>query len=163
MLVAVERRHVLSGPQSGERSTAFALVELFATTPGDASGLLERARTVLDSVLNVEGSPWPDMARWVEILPGWFIEACAPEEANDGTERPPDKQREASLTDRWTLSGWLYWLAPAERQWYWWDGKVVANDMVQVTVEVNDWPAPVGAMEWLLRACGATGVVAEDV
>ncbi len=47
---------------------------------------------------------------------------------------------------------------PEVRPWRWWDA--VAHDPCHGTVRIgiDDWPPPVGALEWLLTACGATSV-----
>lgn len=36
-----------------------------------------------------------------------------------------------------------------------------AHDGVRVTVEVAGWPAPTGALTWLLRASGGASVVVD--
>ena len=50
---------------------------------------------------------------------------------------------------------WLFWLLPEERTWYWWDGEVSGPHEVRLWVEVAGGPAPLGALEWLVRAAGA--------
>jgi hypothetical protein len=67
------------------------------------------------------------------------------------------------LTERdWSLSDWLYWLKPANRQWFWWDAKIVDPQKLILTVVVLDWPFPWDALSWLLTAAGANNVTAES-
>jgi hypothetical protein len=49
----------------------------------------------------------------------------------------------------------------SERQWFWWDAKVEREGTLRVTVEVPGQPAPLGALDWLLRAAGAVEVIHE--
>jgi hypothetical protein len=44
------------------------------------------------------------------------------------------------------------------REWFWWDGFVDEAGIVHVSVQVMGWPAPLGALDWLLRAGGAQNV-----
>ena len=48
-------------------------------------------------------------------IPSWFREACAPEDA--------------CSEERWSLQAWLWWCDPCERQWFWWDARVVEADV----------------------------------
>ena len=52
----------------------------------------------------------------------------------------------------------MHWLRHDAREWWWWNGAVWDSETVAVDVQVDDWPHAVGALEWLLRACGATHV-----
>ena len=74
------------------------------------------------------------------------------------TLAPADKAR-AESEKRWTLEDWLYWLTPSQRQWFWWDAVTDGDHALRVTVEVADWPTALGALDWLLRAAGASEVV----
>lgn len=68
---------------------------------------------------------------------------------------PRDAQVRITLEAAWTLSGWLYLLAPKERQWHWWDASIDASDQISVTIEVEDWPHSLEEVRWLFRASGA--------
>ena len=59
------------------------------------------------------------------------------------------------------LSGWVYWFQPGKREWFWWDAAVDTDTRFWVALEQHDWPCPVGAFEWLLRASGALEVNSE--
>lgn len=110
--------------------------------------------------------PPPELAAAKDVehrLPSWFVEACAPEESKKEAlqwlERwralPPAEQAAASARARWSLLDWLYWMDPARREWHWWDAQLVDQQTLKLLVEVDSWPAPLGAVEWLLRASGA--------
>ena len=77
-------------------------------------------------------------------IPAWFREACAPEDAR--TE------------ERWSLLAWLCWTDPNERQWFWWDARVVAPGVGEVRIETTGEPFPSGALRWLLTASGGREV-----
>lgn len=102
-------------------------------------------------------------------LPRWFINACSPEMTPNEAERwlawwrtlDPTAKLQAEEEKGWTLPDWLHWFTPEERQWYWWDAAVADDRSATVTVTVSSWPAPIGALRWLLQAAGATSVVVD--
>jgi len=59
---------------------------------------------------------------------------------------------------RWSLLNWLHWMQPEERPWVWWDGRVETDSQARISVIVEGWPYPRGALDWLIRAAGALGV-----
>lgn len=81
-------------------------------------------------------------------MPEWFVAACSPERTAEKTS--------------WTLADWLYWMEPDERQWFWWDARIDGEGATTVLVEVPRWPSATGALEWLLRAAGASSVKVVD-
>jgi hypothetical protein len=125
---------------------------------------------VLRAVLDHAGPSWPSLSEWRQVLPTWFVESSAPEQSRDEAERwlgwwrslPAEEQALVTRAQRWTLAGWLYWLEPSERQWFWWDAAVENPDTLRVFVEVSGWPTPLGALEWLLRAAGAVEVTHKE-
>jgi len=141
-------------------------IAVLVSCRGDADSVLSRVREVLDAVLAHSAPPWPPAEEWARLLPGWFVQNCAPprtrEEAEQWLNRwrslPPEDQAGAILKERWALADWLHWLEPSERQWFWWDAVVRDAEALKVMVEVSAWPAPLGALEWLLRASGAAEV-----
>lgn len=162
-----EARHLIFGPRPGEAAGGVGCIVVAVTGPEPVS-VLRRCREVLAVVIDHQAGVWPDVAGWQELLPSWFVEAC-PEESSEEADRwlewwrslPRDQQFEAERSRAWTLADWLYWLEPAERQWFWWDAKV-EGDALHVIVELSGWPAPLGALEWLLRAAGASTVAFEE-
>jgi hypothetical protein len=164
-----EQRHLRDGPLPGERPRGVGTVTVVARCRGDAERVLERAREVLGVVLThaAASPPRPSLGVWRRLLPEWFVESCAPEQSREQAERglrwwrdlPPEERARVSREQPWRLADWLYWLRPPERQWFWWHAVVESPDTLRVMVEIPSWPAPLGALEWLLRAAGAVGIL----
>lgn len=157
-----ELRHVDFGPAGSERPSGI-LLELDAVGSGGSRQLLARAREVMRAVLS-NGDPWPDLEAWRQVLPSWFVLRCAPEQTKEEAERwlalawwrklPAEEMARATDESGWSLANWLYWLEPEQREWYWWDGRVVDHDTARIVVDAQDVPATLGALEWLLKAAG---------
>ena len=160
----MELRRIDSGPAPGERPTGI-LLELSAISSGRSREVLTKAREVMKAVLS-NSDPWPDLDDWRHVLPAWFVERSAPEQTKEEAERwlawwrklPPEAQAQATEELRWSIADWLYWLEPEQRQWYWWDGRVVDQDTVRIVIDALDSPTALGALEWLLKAAGAERV-----
>ncbi|TWD73101.1 hypothetical protein FB561_6986 [Kribbella amoyensis] len=128
--------------------------------------LLGRCREVLAVVLSYGESDWPSPARWAAVLPSWFLEACGPETSPAEAEEwlrawrllTPDRQLEVEAEEPWTLSDWLHWLQPGERTWYWLGARIRDPRVLVILLDVPGHPSPVGALDWLLKAAGATEV-----
>lgn len=170
MIAPEERRHLDAGPRPGEQPGGVGPVDAVAICDGDAAQVLGRACEVLGIVIDHQLGDWPAIAVWRSLLPGWFIDACAPEMSQEQADAwlawwkllPADQQGAASREKGWSLADWLFWLEPDERQWFWWDTQVESPDRLRVTIEVAGWPAPFGALDWLLRAAGATEVTVDE-
>lgn len=166
MIPPEELRHLADGPRLREVAGGVGLVEVHVSTSGDANDLLRRSREVLRAILAATSEGWPAETAWRERLPHWFVEACAVEESAEDAARwlawwraLDDKARARAARERpWSLADWLHWLHPDERQWYWWDGSVVGQHAARIIVEVAGWPAPLGALQWLLNAAGADAI-----
>jgi hypothetical protein len=164
-----ELRHLARSLRPGERPGGVGTVAVLARCP-DAARTRDRAAEVMTAVLTHGRPVWPPEADWAHLLPAWFVEACGPELSPAAAEErmrrwralPPAAQARASAEERWSLANWLFWLEPDERQWFWWDAQPEGGDSLRVTVEIPGWPAPLGALGWLLRAAGATEVTYED-
>jgi hypothetical protein len=163
----VELRHLDVGPRPDERSASVGTVTCVATCRGDSDRVGERAREVLRVVLSQAHRQWPELSEWRRLLPSWFVESAAPEQSPEEVSQwlswwrslPAEEQSRVTREKPWTLADWLYWLEPAERQWFWWDASVEDSDTLKVVAQVVGWPAPLGALGWLLRAAGAIEVV----
>jgi len=139
---------------------------MLATGPV-ASSILNQSRDVLTVVLDHAGSSWPELDEWRRLLPQWFVDRCAPErseqEAQEWLRRwrdlTPEQRVRAERVEPWSLADWLHWMQPESRQWFWWHALVGSDGTLRVQLEVLGWPAPVGALEWLLRAAGADDVL----
>jgi hypothetical protein len=109
-----------------------------APHPGEVLG---RAKAVLSVAITAMLEGWDPAEDVVPAgIPVWFSEACAPEDT--------------ATEDRWSLMAWLRWCDPDERQWFWWDARVVAPGVGEVLVETTGAPFPSGALRWLLTAAG---------
>lgn len=165
MLRAVEDRHLLSGPEPGEQPGGEGLVELYAHATGTASDVVIRSKQVVKVILD-HGEKSPDLEQWRRRLPGWFVAACAPEWTREEAERwlawwrtlLPAERIAAEDELGWSLSNWLHWLEPEQRDWFWWQGRAVSDGTAMIEVEVTDFNAPLGSLKWLLRAAGAQQV-----
>jgi hypothetical protein len=162
-----ELRHLREGPRVGERPGGAGTVTVTVSCHGDSAVVIDRARAVMTAVVDRAGPPWPSVDEWLELLPEWFVAACGPERSVEEVERwlrwwrslPRVEQARVTREQQWTLADWLFWLEPGERQWFWWAATVEDPDTASVVVEVAGWPAPLGALEWLLRASGAVAVL----
>jgi len=105
-----------------------------------------------------------------EVLPSWFVSQCEPELSSVEAERRLAEWKSLSRVEQvahertvnWSLENWLYWMDPVRRQWYWWDAKSAERgDLLFVTVEIEALPFPWGALDWLLRASGASSTEPE--
>jgi len=161
-----EQERLRNGSHSDEVPDGAGLVRFVITCPNNSSDVLTRAREVLESILCHSGGDWPADERWREVLPSWFVSTCAPDMTNEEAAHwlgwwrslPFEKQAQAEREKKWTLSNWIYWFNPEERQWYWWDASITSPSSFEVVVEVKQWPVPWGSLNWLLRASGADTV-----
>ena len=169
MIVPEEQRHVEHGPRTDERPGGSGTIEVVAECLNDPKVVLDRSRQVLRQVLANSTTSWPTLEEWRQILPEWFVDACAPEQSVEENERwlqwwrslPPGEKAQAANERRWTLPDWLFWMEPSERQWFWWDARVDGSTL-RVIVEVPGSPSPIGALKWLLRTSGALRVDEAD-
>lgn len=157
---------LLLGVEDTAKPGGIGTVRFVVKCSGDAIDVLGRAKTVLEKVLRTTTVPWPSLDEWRRLLPSWFVERCAPEISQEEAERrvglPDEEQERLEQVEGWSLSAWLFWFQPEERQWAWWDAIVKADDTIIAAIEVDGWPFPWGSLEWLFLACGALGVEAEE-
>lgn len=165
--VLEELRRLRTGPAPGENPGPAGTERFVGQCPGTAEMVLAQCKQVLALVLEQStGTHWPGVQEWRALLPSWFVRECAAEQTQEEAEREaahyrqlsPEEKSRWSKQVRWTVGGWVGWLGPGEREWWWWDGHVEDPATIVVDVQVDDWPHAVGALEWLLRACGATHV-----
>lgn len=137
-----------------------------AVTAKDVAMVIDRVREVLRAVVPMTAEELDREAEQPTRLPQWFVDACVPELTPEEAARwlgwwrslDPEGQVRAEEEKGWTLPDWLYWLTPEERQWHWWDSSVDSDRSATVVVEVPGWPAPLGALRWLLKAAGAESI-----
>jgi hypothetical protein len=169
VIVPEELRHLTDGPRPDERPGGAGTISLLASGGTDARTVLARCRSVLRAVLDHSAGEWPAAQEWRSLLPAWFVAACAPERSREELEQwlawwrtlAPDDRARADAERPWALADWLYWLMPSERCWFWWDAEVRPGGTLLVLVEVPGLPTALGALDWMLRAAGATDIIHE--
>lgn len=165
-----EAERLQNAPGLDERPAGLGTVQFIASCAGDAEASLKRAKEIMAIVSGATFATWPPIDIWSDLLPDWFVSACA--RARTEAESadfmkwwrtlPPDEQAAVERTERWSLESWLYWMEPDNREWTWWDGCAVNPDTILIAVEARDWPFAWGALRWLFRAAGAIGLEAEE-
>ena len=126
----------------------------------DLRQIIGRAEDVLMTVDRQVARGWPAAAKWREVLPEWFVNACAPEMTEseseawlkrwDGMSEEERAIEESSKS--WSLLDWIYWMHPEHRTWFW-QGTDASSGRVRVACD--SWPFPSGYLFWLLKAAGA--------
>jgi hypothetical protein len=138
----------------------------FVAYSADSGRVLRNCREVMAVVLGQRADEWPSSDSWRELLPLWFVDVCGPELTREEADRqlawlrslPAKQQVAAEDAMPWSLSEWLEWLRPSERTWYWLGADASDQQELRVWVDVPGHPSPTGAVEWLLKASGATTV-----
>lgn len=160
-----EIARIAFGPEPGQSLGGLGSVRFMVKCSGNAEQILENSRQVMDTVLR-QNVPLLSLEQWRTTLPKWFVQRCAPEKTKDEADKrlqlPIEERALLEKTEGWSLSGWIYWFQPENRNWYWWDARIENPDTIQIAVEVNEWPFPWGALKWLFIASGATDVEAEE-
>jgi hypothetical protein len=158
-----ERRRLLSGPAPGESPGGAGTITFMAWAP-EPTMVLNRVREALFAVMDGSADGWPDHEEWLRLLPRWLVEAAAPERSAEDVAASVAAFRSMSAEERavaetqpWALSEWLYAMQPVEREWNWWTGSV-GGASARVEVAVPGSPVALGALEFLLRAAGATEI-----
>jgi hypothetical protein len=168
--LASERLHLIGGPAREEKPGGLGTVRFVAKCKGNAPEVLEKAKETLKAVNENSLPEWPSIDRWRQILPAWFVNRCAPERSQEEAENwltwwkslTPAEQKKVLAEEEWSLSNWIYWFQPDNRQWYWWDGVPLDRNYVVIAVEVDAWPFAWGALRWLFRAAGADDLRSEE-
>lgn len=158
-----ELRRLLAEDPAGAADVA--AYEFVADSP-DSGELLRNCREVMSVVLRRQEDEWPSLDGWRELLPRWFVDACGPELTHEQADwqsawlksLPAEQQVAAEDAIPWSLADWLEWLRPSERTWYWLGADATDQRVLRVWVDVPGHPSPTGALEWLLKASGATKV-----
>lgn len=172
--ILLERDRLIVPPQPMEKASGAGIAR-FVVSCNDVPSVLNLAKEVLTIVNNHSTQSWPSLNEWSDMLPSQFVDGCLPELTE--TEREKQTQRwdalayeeklaEASHDDKWTLSSWLSWLEPEEREWFWWDAilfdEPINNSHFLIEVTTLDSAFMPGALKWLFKACGAIDVISEE-
>lgn len=160
-----EARHLRSGPSDTDRRLGLWVSRYDFKCPGDADEVLRKARDVMEIINDVSlAISWPTDAELSCRLPPWFVEACEPEDIEDkgedevtSDELSLEERRAQHFAERWKLSEWTYWMAPAERVWLWWSADVRDSNTIHVVVDRlgDPPPGPPPGLCWLFAASGA--------
>ncbi|MBI1927841.1 hypothetical protein HYR99_26830 [Candidatus Poribacteria bacterium] len=163
---------MIEGPFSQDKPQGMGIVRLKVICRGDSEIVLKKAKEVLISLVKnaISVWPWPDENQWVKFLPQWFVSRCAEELTAEEAEKwlkwwsvlSWEEQQRVEKEKAWSLSDFLYWFHPEQRTWHWWDAHCPDRDSCWVEIEVDDWPFPWGAFDWLFRASGAISVECEE-
>lgn len=150
-----EELHRLDDPDSARPEGL--TVEIFVDCPVEADVILERCKNVLRKVVDPPVSLDAPVADWTHLLPEWFVKACYPEitraEADEIMSQPAGSEL---LGKMWSVSDFLHWFKPEMRLWHWWSSEINGPDKFTITLLIDDWPFPSGALHFLLKAAGAT-------
>jgi hypothetical protein len=151
-----ELRRINDGPRPGENPSGL-LADFQVDCEPDAVETLRSAREVLRVALRQPDPGSVTLEQWRHILPAWFVEKCGPEISMEEAvrRRALSMEERARLAETWSLSAWVYWLKPSERQWSWWDANVISRRIIQTRVVVTGFPFPSGSLQWLFKCCGA--------
>lgn len=142
------------------------------TTDGHAVAALARCKEVLVAVTHwippLSEQP-VSLGKWKEHTPKWFLDACAPELSQGDAEeqlalwRSLDVAGKARFEEerRWSFADWIAWFdwsSDLRRSWLWWDGGTLDGDEFWIEVDVQEDPAALGTLVWMMRAAGAAKV-----
>jgi hypothetical protein len=168
---AMELTRLESGRCTDPPPPGMSRFEIHAHAPATARTVLSRTKQVLASVIGAADDPWPDVERWAAVLPEWFVRASAPErtadEARAWLEYTRTLSQERRTADRqtrsWSIGNFTHWFRLDERVWWWWGSEIIDDDSFRICLVVTEPNFPHEALDWLLRAAGATLVVDEYV
>ena len=163
IVITNELELVLGSAEPPAIAPAIGLASFTVHCVGGASSVLDRARSTLAAVLRHSEATFDDLSFWRSVLPDSFVSRCAPEMTEAEKEaymRLPveERMREAA----WSVLGWVHWLQPAERQWYWWRAMCSDSSTIVIEVQPTDWPFAHGALDWLFLASGAQSIESDD-
>ena len=172
--ILLERERLKKSPQAMAKASGIGIAR-FVVSCNDASLVLALAKEVMIIVNNYSTREWPSLEKWISMLPFQLVKGFAPELTEADREKQlqnwealtyEEKLTEASHDDQWTLSSWLSWLEPEEREWFWWDATLfdvpLNNSHFLIEVTTLDSTFMSGALKKLFKACGAFDVVSED-
>ncbi len=163
------RRLKGSQPPSGDPG-GIGIDHFIAKCPGNASLVLARAKEVLSVISESASDPSFSSIDWHSRLPHWFINQCGPELTREQADAmiaeqallPIEEFARRGREAIWSLGNWIYCIEPEYRSWTWWDGQLLDESNLVISVEVTEWPFGWGALQWLFRASGAKSLDAME-
>lgn len=148
-------RGIAVGHHAGRSRT-----ELLVACEGNSLEVLQKTTDVLIQVLEKSSDVDDSIVDWEAALPTWFVRKCAPEMQDSEVEKfLRTEEGTKTLSEIWTVSGFLYWFLPAMRSWYWSSGTIAGPDKLSIHLIVDGFPFAWGALKFLLRAAGAREIV----
>ena len=173
--ILLERERLTFPPLPTQKATGVGIARFIVSCDSNAFFVLQLAKEVILIVNKHSLEAWPSLEYWNKILPSQFVSNCLAEltkqekiEAQIRWEQLAynEKIKEAAQDERWTLSSWLSWLEPEEREWFWWNAiqfePPLENTHFVIEVTSLDSPFMSGSLKWLFKACGAVDVISED-
>jgi hypothetical protein len=154
-----ELRRLLAGPEHDEKPSG-QIAEFVIECKIESTKTLLAARIVWRIVLEQSFSSNLNLEKWHNILPHWFVEKCEAEITIEEAlhRRTLSIEERIRLSEKWSLSAWVHWLQPEERQWSWWKAEIVSSRLLKLKVVAQDFPFPNGSLEWLFKCCGAVSI-----
>ena len=122
--------------------------------------LIENILQIMQLV-NLNSRNWLNYEFWKKTLPYWFVDFCSPEMTqleNDEwlahwrTLNESDK-RSVEVRKVWSLADWLYWMDPENRVWFYASLTTPTPQKALITIFTFEETPPIGALEWLIKAC----------
>ncbi|ENU2133044.1 hypothetical protein ACE60T_003319 [Salmonella enterica] len=172
--IVLERERLNTPPQAMSKVSGVGIAR-FVVSCNDALLVSTLAKKVMTIINNYSTQSWPSLDRWLNILPSQFTHCFLSELTEVEKEKQTkdwdvltyeEKLAEASHDEQWTLSSWLSWMEPSEREWFWWDTVLfdvqLNNSHFLVEVTTLDSMFMTGALKRLFKACGAIDVISED-
>lgn len=152
-----------------EELTCLAVISYLVTCLDNASQVVEKSKEVLLAVNRtlINRDSWPQDEEWQSLLPNWFVRSCKPEMTSQEVQEYfewwyslsyEEKLEQEKLPQTWSLSNWISYFDPEQREWYWWSAKIIDSNHFVVSVEIRQWPFPSGSLYWLLQVSGASKI-----
>ena len=140
-------------------------LSLKLSCPEGAANCLLKLREVLDH-LERPREGWPSVDQWEQLLPTWFVAACAKPTSSEETnawllrwrQMPETERLQAEDTQPWSLADWLHWMEPDHLVWRWARATQHGPAVLEVVLAVEEMPVALGAFTWLARTAGAENV-----
>ncbi len=162
-MITDELRRLQMGPSIEMQRNKLGLACYIASCDEKSTEVLKRVRDALNIVLSQDVRHWPEYEEWRQMLPDWlvrrFTAQLTMEEALNRRELPFEVQQ----TFDWSLENWIYWFEPENRQWHWWDARVVDQNTINVYLEASDFPFASDALRWLFLVAGALEFQEEEL
>lgn len=159
----------LNGVVETESSPGFAgRVEFIVVADSPVTDVMKKSEEILKLIDEISIDGWPSLEEWKSSFPPWFLQKfereLTPEEANAALRewqlsRSDDSKITADeLEYSWTFSNWIYWFEHENRSWFWSHEKIESQSRARLFVDFIEYPFAWGALDWLLKCCGATSL-----